>query len=82
MWSRWPTKDDPSMHKFNSFWLEFSPSLTTTERKTYSLLELLGDAGGLFEGLNGIGVFLVAPIANFAMKMELLTSTFSFAKKN
>ena len=69
------------MYKFNSFWLELSPSLTTIERKTYSMLEWLGDIGGLFEGLNGIGYFLVAPLAAFAMKMELLTSTFSFAKK-
>ena len=45
------------------------------------MLEWLGDVGGLFEGLNYIGFFLVAPIANFAMQMELLTSSFSFIKK-
>ena len=32
VYSRWPTKDDPSFHKFNGFWLELSPSLTTIER--------------------------------------------------
>ena len=70
------------MYKFNSFWTELSPSLTTIERQTYSMLEWLGDVGGLFEGLNGIGFFLVAPLATFAMRMELLTSTFSFAKNS
>ena len=69
------------MYKFHSFWLELSPSLMTIERKTYSMLEWLGDIGGLFEGLTRVGFFLVAPIANFAMKMELLTSIFSFVKK-
>ena len=68
------------MYKFNSFWLELSPSLTTIERQTYHMLEWLGDVGGLFEGLSVIGSFLVARIATFAMKMELLTFTFSFAK--
>ena len=68
------------MYKFNSFWLELSFSLTTVERQTYSILEWLGDVGGLFEGLNGIGFFLVAPIATYAMRMEILTTTFSFAK--
>ena len=68
------------MYKFNSFWTELSPSLTTIERQTYSMLEWLGDVGGLFEGLNGIGFFLVAPIASYAMRMEILTTTFSFAK--
>ena len=68
------------MYKFNSFWTELSPSLTTIERQTYSMLEWLGDVGGLFEGLNGIGFFLVAPIASYAMRMEILTKTFSFAK--
>ena len=69
------------MYKFHSFWLELSPSLMTIERKTYSMLEWLGDIGGLFEGLTRIGVFLGAPIANFAMKMELLISMGSFVKK-
>lgn len=65
------------MYKFNSFWLELSPSLTTIERQTYSMLEWLGDTGGLFEGFNVIGAFIVAPIATYAMRMQLLTLSFS-----
>ena len=68
------------MYKFNSFWIELDFSLTTYERQTYSMLEFVGDIGGLFDGLNYIGIFLVAPIANYAMRMELLTSSFSFVK--
>ena len=69
------------MYKFNSFWIELSQSLTTVERQTYSVLEFVGDVGGLFEGLSRFGFLFVAPIATFAMRMELLTSTFSFAKR-
>lgn len=67
MYSNWPTKGDPSHYKFNGVWLELSSSLTTIERQTYSLLDWLGDVGGLFEGLNVIGAYILAPIASYAM---------------
>ena len=44
------------------------------ERQTYSLLELMGDVGGLFDCLIIIGKFLVLPIASFALNEILLQS--------
>ena len=49
-------------------------SLTTIERQTYSLLEWVGDVGGLFDGLKLVGTILVAPFAAFAVQTEVLTS--------
>ena len=46
------------------------------DRKTYSILELLGDVGGLFDGLKTIGGFFVTPIASFALKVALAASDF------
>ena len=48
------------------------PSLTTIERQTYSLLDWIGDVGGLFDGLKVLGTFLIAPVATFAMQAEVL----------
>ena len=46
------------------------------ERKTYSVLEWLGDIGGLFEGLSLIASHLVAPAAAYVMRAELLSKLF------
>ena len=47
-------------------------------RQTYSILDWLGDMGGLFDALYLIGMIIVAPISNFALKAELLSSMFRF----
>jgi len=47
-----------------------------TERSTYSLLEWLGDIGGLFDALHIIGGFIVGPVAGFSLKAQLLHSVF------
>ena len=47
-------------------------------RQTYSILDWLGDMGGLFDALYLIGMIILAPISNFALKTELLTSMFRF----
>ena len=47
-------------------------------RKTYSFLDWLGDMGGLFDGLYLIGMIIVAPISNFSLKAELLSSMFRY----
>ena len=49
--SIWPTKEDPRLYKFNSMWLELDKEHQIIQRQTYSLLEWLGDVGGLFDGL-------------------------------
>ena len=44
----WPTKEHPKKtYKYTSIYLKYSQTLGVVERETYSLLELLGDVGGL-----------------------------------
>ena len=45
-------------------------------RSTYSLLDWMGDLGGLFDALMTLCSLLVAPLANFSMKMTLMTTFF------
>ena len=70
--SIWPTWEDPGLYKFNSMWLELSNEHTIINRQTYSLLEMVGDIGGLFDGLLTIGHILLGPVAAYAMKAQLL----------
>ena len=42
--------------------------MQVTSRSTYSILEWLGDVGGLFEMLKLIGVTIVGPYAVFTRK--------------
>ena len=46
------------------------------ERKTYSILEWLGDVGGLFDGLRLMFGQLIGPMAMFALKTSLWTGVF------
>ena len=64
----WPTRANPEAHyKIVGLFTELSQSLITTERKTYSFLEWLGDIGGLFDGLLILAAFFVSPIATLAL---------------
>ena len=64
------------MFKINSYWIELDTSLTKIERQTYGFLDWLGDVGGLLDGLRIIGSVLVAPIAAFSLRIELLAAVF------
>ena len=70
-----PTRENPVMYKINSFWIELDASMTTIERSTYSILDWVGDIGGLLDGLRFIGSFLLAPIATFLIRIELYKRT-------
>ena len=73
----WPTdENDYAMYKFNGVAFTRSNQLTSYERQTYSLLELLGDVGGLFDGLTRIIEFLITPSTVLFMKQSLVTRTF------
>ena len=50
------------------------------ERKTYSLLEWLGDCGGLFDALRIIGMLIMWPFTSFKIKSLLLSKVFIFTK--
>ena len=49
-------------------------------RQTYSLLDWLGDLGGLLDILFYIGAALVEPVAHFTLNTTLMTSFFRFKK--
>ena len=65
-------------YKFGSLWLNLSTDLQVVQRKTYSLLEWLGDIGGLFDALKYLGLLLILPFRTFTLKVELLSSIFRF----
>ena len=50
-------------------WLELDSDLTMVERKTYDLLEWLGDVGGLFDMLFLIGHSFIRPIGTLVMQL-------------
>ena len=68
------------MYNFASVWIELDYQKIEIERSTYSILEWLGDVGGLFDGLLLILNYLMSPLAAFAMKVMLLTNVFSEKK--
>ena len=39
-------------------------------------MDWIGDVGGLIDGLRLIGIFLVAPIAAFSLRVELFSTAF------
>ena len=75
--TRYPTKENPDgVYKFVSFDIYVTLDALVTERESYSLLEWLGDIGGLLDALQYIGRFLVGPVAAFSLKTQLLGSVF------
>ena len=64
------------IYKFNSYFFQISEESTTIERSTYSLLDWLGDVGGLFDGLKLILSSMVVSISSFAIRNELLSMFF------
>lgn len=51
-------------------------------RSTYSVLDWIGDIGGLFDGLYAIGRYFVAPAAHFTVQAKLLSTLYSFIPKD
>lgn len=52
------------------------------QRQTYSLLDFLGDLGGLFECLWFIGWVIVNPFKQYALKVFLMTSLYRIRERN
>ena len=76
----WPTKDKPSLYSLNAVVLNLSQHKIEIERQTYSLLEWIGDIGGLFDGLRIVASSIVTPLAAFVLKSKLLSENFSLVK--
>ena len=69
-----PKKKTPMKHtKIIGAWLEVSKEITRIERQTYSLLEWIGDVGGLIDGLSILARIFIAPISAYSLKATMKT---------
>ena len=48
------------------------------ERSTYSILEWLGDVGGLYDALIIIGHVFMGPLTAFTLQTSLMTNMFQY----
>ena len=78
--NKWPSKADPKIYKFNSFWFELRQYSRGIDRETYSLLDWMGDIGGLMDALFIITVNMIKPIAAIVLNSELLSQAFKLVK--
>ena len=62
-WNKFPTKEDPlTRYKFTSVEVNFSLDMVAIQRQTYSILDWLGDMGGLLDALYFICAICLHPI--------------------
>ena len=74
-WVNFPTTLEPNnKFKYASFDIYFSQDTQFWSRQTYSLLDFLGDLGGLYEAQKYIFGFLVSPISAFALKVATMAN--------
>lgn len=65
--NNFPTPENPlAKYKFLSFSIERNFDITVSSRQTYSLLDFMGDLGGLYEALKTIFKIMMLPLTNFA----------------
>ena len=62
--------------KYAAIKIELDNSIQIHSRQTYSLLDFLGDLGGLFDALRLIAAALVSPFSALALKVSILSSLF------
>ena len=61
----------PSYYKYFSMYFSISPDVPKVRRKTDSLLDWLGNWGGLLDGLQFLGDILLSPFTAYMMKSKL-----------
>ena len=65
MWINYPTKDNLNRdYKFGGIEINKSPDMQEWSRSTYSVLDFLGDLGGLLDALKYLFFVLVSPFSN------------------
>ena len=76
-WNKYPTKENPSnKYKFTSLEINMSIDKKVVNRETYSMLDWLGDLGGLYDALRLLCRFIVAPISSFSLQATLMAKLF------
>ena len=61
---------------YASIQITLDEEISKYSRQTYSLLDFLGDLGGLFDALRLIAAALVSPFSALALKVSILSSLF------
>ena len=76
-WNKFPTKEDPSKkYKFTSLEINLSPDKLVVNRETYSMLDWLGDLGGLFDALRLLCTLGIFPVSSFSLQATLMSKLF------
>ena len=72
-WDVFPTKQNPfTKYKFTSVEINLNKTLNVINRETYSLLDWLGDCGGLFDALLIIGELFMGPFTSYVLTNNLI----------
>ena len=67
-----PTEEEPdNAYIFTSLYFGQGKDLRAINRKTYNLLDWLGDWGGLLDGLKMIAKIFVSPLTTLALRANL-----------
>ena len=76
-WRNWPTPENQSA-KYKYVSVEWNMDLDEFQwqRSTYSILDWLGDLGGLYDALAGVCRFLLGPTTAYALQSTLMTGIF------
>ena len=76
-WNKFPTPQKPlTRYKFASVELMHSADLLIVSRQTYSILDWLGDLGGLLDALYLIANLFMGPLSAWALKATLMSTIF------
>jgi len=59
-----------------SVWIDISPDIVNHTRSVYSVLDWLGDVGGLFDALNLIARVLLSSLTTLFLKLRLFNRLF------
>ena len=63
--------------QYASLNFHFDREMQVWNRQTYSVLDFLGDLGGLYDALRLICSILVVPISAISLKVSIMTSLFT-----
>ena len=78
-WNNFPTAKNPrSKYKHASLGIMISRDQMIWNRQTYSTLDYLGDLGGLYQALEFIAGWIVAPLTSYALNQTLMTSIYRY----
>lgn len=82
-WIYYPTVESPSTRfKFASIEINFNLDQIMWTRQTYSLLDWLGDLGGLYDALLHICGIIISPLSAYTLQATLLSSFFRFKERS